>query len=122
MAGPERWVLRIDREYGSLTDDGGNPVMARNPAGGADPYHEILHFVFNNYVSRDNRIPPYWMNYEEARRRNVLPVPAEQYGNPGPSGTYKSLGRDDTEPATQCCQGTDRDALSEYQLGIYSIS
>jgi hypothetical protein len=146
-------VLRLDGEYGPLTDNDGNPVMARDPAGGVDiqvqsildvdspdtriynahyamtkawaeklmivnaelygpivlkydritgaakntigslaggddPYHETLHFVLNNYVSGDNRIPPYGMNYEEARRRNVLPVPAEQYGNPEPSGTY----------------------------------
>ena len=146
-------VLRIDGEYGPLTDDGDNPVTVADPAGGpdiqvqsildmdspdtriyeahyamtkawaekllivnptlygpialeydrytgaaeetigdlatgVDPFHETLHFVLNNYVSKDNRIPPYGMSYEEARKRNVLPVPAEQYGNPGASGTY----------------------------------
>lgn len=51
-------------------------------------YHETFHFVLNNTVVKDNRIPPYGMAYEEARKRNALPVPATQYGNPGPSGSY----------------------------------
>jgi hypothetical protein len=29
------------------------------------------------------------MSYDEARVRNVLPVPLEQYGNPGPGGEYQ---------------------------------
>jgi hypothetical protein len=51
-------------------------------------YHETFHFVLNNYVAKDNRIPPYGMEYDIARTRNALPVPAAQYGNPGPGGTY----------------------------------
>jgi hypothetical protein len=51
-------------------------------------YHETFHFVLNNYVAKDNRIPPYGMSYDEARVRNALPVPAGQYGNPGLGGTY----------------------------------
>jgi hypothetical protein len=39
-------------------------------------------------VSEDNRIPPYGMTYDEARKRNALPMPDVQYGNPGPGGTY----------------------------------
>jgi hypothetical protein len=50
---------------------------------------ETFHFVLNNEVVKDNRIPPYGMEYEEARKRNALPVPAEQYGNPGPSEVYE---------------------------------
>jgi hypothetical protein len=50
--------------------------------------HETFHFVLNNTVIKDNRIPPYGMNYEEARKRNALPVPADQYGNPDPGGSY----------------------------------
>jgi len=50
-------------------------------------YHETFHFVLNNTVVKDNRIPPYGFNYEEARKRNALPVPADQYdGTPG--GVY----------------------------------
>jgi len=51
-------------------------------------YQESFHFVLNNHVAEDNRIPPYGMDYETARKRNALPVPADQYGNPGPGGTY----------------------------------
>ncbi len=50
-------------------------------------YHETFHFILD-YVARDNRIPPYGMSYNEARMRNALPVPATQYGNPGPGGRY----------------------------------
>ncbi len=53
------------------------------------PDLETFHFVLNNYVAKDNRIPPYRMSYDEARRRNALPVPADQYGNPGPGGVYE---------------------------------
>jgi len=55
-------------------------------ASGAD--HETFHFVLNNTVVKDNRIPPYGMSYDEARKRNALPVPANQYGSPTGSGTY----------------------------------
>jgi hypothetical protein len=50
--------------------------------------HETFHFVLNNTVVKDNRIPPYEMSFDEARKRNALPVPADQYGNPGAGGTY----------------------------------
>ncbi|MFC1844094.1 hypothetical protein ACFLZ5_04830 [Thermodesulfobacteriota bacterium] len=49
--------------------------------------HETFHFVLNNQVLKDNRIPPYGMDYEEARKRNALPVPDSQYGG-GPGKTY----------------------------------
>ena len=50
--------------------------------------HETFHFVLNNTVVKDNRIPTYGMSYSEARRRNALPVPASQYGNPGSNGSF----------------------------------
>ncbi len=43
-------------------------------------YHETFHFAINNTVLKDNRIPTYRMSYEEARKRNALPVPDSQYG------------------------------------------
>ena len=49
--------------------------------------HETFHFVLNNTVISDNRIPPYGMSYDIARVRNALPVPADQYGG-NPGGTY----------------------------------
>jgi hypothetical protein len=45
-----------------------------------ETYHETFHFAINNTVLKDNRIPPYGMSYEEARKRNALPVPDSQYG------------------------------------------
>jgi hypothetical protein len=59
--------------------------LAKQAAG---TYHESFHFVLNNQVAKDNRIPPYGMTYDEARKRNSLPVPLAQYGSPGPGGTY----------------------------------
>jgi len=47
-----------------------------------------FHFVLNNAVERDNRIPPYRMSRDLALARNAVPIPAEQYGNPGPGGVY----------------------------------
>jgi hypothetical protein len=47
-----------------------------------------FHFVLNNYIDEDNRIPPYRMDYDEAERRSALPVPSDQYGNPGTGGFY----------------------------------
>jgi hypothetical protein len=50
--------------------------------------HETFHFVLNNTVIKDNRIPPYGMSYDLARVRNALPVPAAQYGGGTPGSTY----------------------------------
>ena len=72
----DRVTGEVDYTLGQLADQ----------APGTD--HETFHFVLNNTVSEDNRIPPYGMTYEEARIRNTLPVPATQYGNPEPDGTY----------------------------------
>jgi hypothetical protein len=49
---------------------------------------KTFHFVLNNAVLQDNRIPPYLMSYDEASTRNALPVPNEQYGDPGTGGVY----------------------------------
>jgi hypothetical protein len=56
-------------------------------SGSAGAQHETFHFVLNNTVIQDNRIPPYGMSYDTARQRNALPVPATQYGG-GPGGAY----------------------------------
>ncbi len=59
--------------------------LAAEPAG---TQHHTFHFVLNNVMTADNRIPPYGFAYDESRRRNTLPVPATQFGNPGPGGTF----------------------------------
>jgi len=75
--------LSFDRVTGLVDYTLGD--LAAQPPGTT---HETFHFVLNNVVIKDNRIPPYGMTYEKARVRNALPVPADQYGNPGAGGTY----------------------------------
>ncbi|HZM00920.1 MAG TPA: hypothetical protein VFD43_11780, partial [Planctomycetota bacterium] len=50
---------------------------------------ETFRFVLNNTVTQDTRIPPYGFVYDKAATRNTLPVPASQYGDPGPGGVYR---------------------------------
>ncbi len=84
---PTDLKLTFNRGTGGVENDLGQL------AGMAPGSHlETFHFVLNNKVVKDNRIPPYRMNYEEARVRNALPVPATQYGdpegNPAQNGEY----------------------------------
>ena len=67
---------RCDRTLGQLA--------AQTPG----THHETFHFVLNITVAKDTRIPTYGMSYEEARKRNALPVPATQYGSPTGTGAY----------------------------------
>jgi hypothetical protein len=62
----------------------GDPVgtIGELASGTLGNYVETFHFVLNNHVAKDNRIPPYGMECEEARKRNALPVPPDQYGGP----------------------------------------
>ena len=76
-------VVAYDRVTGLPTFDVGD-IAALNPG----EYHETFHFVLNNRVVKDNRIPPYGMAYDESLTRSILPVPATQYGNPGPGNNY----------------------------------
>jgi hypothetical protein len=80
---PTGLVLSYDRLTGAPEMTLGQ--LAAEPAGSV---HETFHFVLNNTVAKDNRIPPYGMSYDEAARRNALPVPAAQFGSPGPGGTF----------------------------------
>jgi hypothetical protein len=75
--GYDRFTGQVDFTLGQL---------AAEPAGS---YHETFHFVLNNAFSKDNRIPPYGMSYDDARVRNILPVPSGQYGDPGVGGTFE---------------------------------
>lgn len=80
---PGSMILGWDR----LTDTPDHTLgeLASSPAG--TQFH-TFHFVLNNVVVEDHRIPPYGFKYDEAKARNALPVPATQFGNPGPGGTY----------------------------------
>ena len=75
--------LSFDRVTGAV-----NYTLGQLAAQAAGAYHETFHFVLNNTVVKDNRIPPYGMAYEDARQRNALPVPAAQFGNPAANGVY----------------------------------
>ncbi len=75
-------ALEYDRLTGAVEDSLG--ALAGEAPGASE---ETFHFVLNNIIVRDNRIPPYGFSYEEARGRNALPVPADQYGG-GPTYDY----------------------------------
>jgi len=75
-------VLSFDRTTGAVVHTLSD--LAGSPAG---TEFETFHFVLNNVVHKDNRIPPYGMDYEAARKRNALPVPDTQYGG-GPTYNY----------------------------------
>jgi hypothetical protein len=76
-------ALSYDRVTGAV-----NKTLGQLAAQAPGAYAETFHFVLNNTVAKDNRIPPYGFNREEARKRNALPVPADQYGNPAANGVY----------------------------------
>ena len=65
--------LSYDRKTGAVLD-------LDFLANGVETELETFHFALNNTVIEDNRIPPYGMSYDTAKQRNVLPVPANQYG------------------------------------------
>jgi hypothetical protein len=80
---PDGMVLGYDR----LTDA---PYHTLGELVGESPgvaYH-TFHFVINNVMTHDNRIPPFGMRYDDALLRNALPVPYDQFGNPGEGGVY----------------------------------
>ncbi len=81
---PDGMVLGYDR----LTDTPYHTLgELRLEAPGA-AYH-TFHFVLNNVMVRDTRIPPWGMSYDEARLRNALPVPYSQFGSPDTGGVYQ---------------------------------
>lgn len=80
---PADMPLSFDRYTGAVDFTLGD-LASQSPG----TVHETFHFVLNNSVVKDNRIPPYEFSYDEARKRNALPVPADQYGDPGAGGSY----------------------------------
>lgn len=75
--------LMFDRETGAVVETLGG--LAASAPG---TVHESFHFILNNEVISDNRIPPYQMDYDIAVDRNAQPVPDTQYGDPGAGGVY----------------------------------
>jgi hypothetical protein len=80
---PASLPLSFDRVTGAVAYTLGQ-LAAQAP--GTD--HETFHFVLNNTVTKDNRIPPYGFKYDDAKVRNALPMPVAQYGSPSAGGTY----------------------------------
>jgi hypothetical protein len=76
-------ALSFDRVTGAV-----DYTLGQLAAQAPGTYHETFHFVLNNHVAKDNRIPPYGMTYDKARERNALPVPAAQFGSPTAGGAY----------------------------------
>ena len=75
--------LSFDRVTGAPT-----MTLAALAAQAPGSTHESFHFVLNNKILHDDRIPPYRMDRNEATTRNCVPTPATQYGNPAPGGVY----------------------------------
>ena len=116
---PATMPLSFDR----LTGDP-DFTLGQLAASGAGGYHETFHFALNNYVAFDNRIPPYQMSYDEAKKRNSLPVPASQYGG-SPGGVYQHW--DEFDIGAMAPQGAASAQLTLYyqvpghQLGVRSV-
>jgi MYXO-CTERM domain-containing protein len=85
---PADLPLAYDRVTGDVTKTLGQ--LAAEPPGS---HQETFHFVLNNSVVKDSRIPPFGMRYDDALQRSILPVPASQYGAPGPGGSYDYFDR-----------------------------
>ena len=83
--------------------------------------HETFHFVLNNTVVKDNRIPPYGFSYDEARKRNALPVPATQYGSPRPAARYNYWDEVTLNPPRGATFRDDRPALPADELGVRPV-
>jgi hypothetical protein len=81
---PEDLPLSFDRSSGAVEHTLGD--LFAEPPGTA---YESFHFVLNNTVIKDNRIPTWGMRYDDAQERNALPVPDDQYGAPRPGGVYQ---------------------------------
>jgi hypothetical protein len=82
---PDDLALSFDRVTGNVYR-----TLGELAGGSLGPYYKTFHFALNNHVKYDNRIPPFGMTYDEARKRNALPVPDDQYGgvNGNPPVTY----------------------------------
>ena len=108
--------LSFDRVTGAVDYTLGD-LAAQEPG----TSHETFHFVLNNTVAKDNRIPPYGFAYEEARKRNALPLPATQYGSPAAGGTYNYWDEVALNPPAGRRICRDQAALPAHQLGVRAV-
>ena len=86
------FALNYDRFTGNIVCTVGDFLLDDGAPGKKNAckgdHIDTFHFTLNNHVSMDNRIPPYGMQYDIARKRNILPVPEDQYGGAGAGSTY----------------------------------
>lgn len=87
--------------------------LASSPPG---TEQETFHFILNNKLVADNRIPPYGFSRNVAQTRNALPVPATQFGNPAPGGTYDHF---DTVPLSPPAGATRASVELLYQTSSW---
>ena len=79
----------------------GTPEMTLGAfAGGSAPSAETFHFVLNNTVVSDNRIPPFGMAHSEAVLRNATPVPDTQYRDSATDPVYDHYAEVPLNPPT----------------------
>lgn len=90
---PSQLPVSYHRQSGAVTATLGD-VAALAPGEAAPSFH----FVLLDTILSDNRIPPYGMARDAAVQRNVLPVPATLYGDPGPGGVYNHWDVVDLDP------------------------
>ena len=101
MGKPSGLPLSFDRMTGQVTRTLGQLAAQ------SDRSHEkTFHFILNNYVVSDNRIPPYGMQADEAERRNAAPVPDSQYRNRDNGGTYDYADEFALRPAAGAVKAT----------------
>lgn len=103
--------LAFDRVTGAVT-----MTLAQLAASTPGTEQETFHFILNNKILHDNRIPPYGMSHDMAQTRNALPVPATQFGNPGTGGTYQHY---DTVPLSPPVGATRADVELLYQTSSW---
>jgi hypothetical protein len=80
---PSGLALAFDR----MTDAPAHTLGELATSSAGTKFH-TFHFVLNNAVVEDDRIPPYGFSFDQAKARNALPVPDTQFGTPGPGGTF----------------------------------
>lgn len=78
--------LAYDRETGAVA------ATLADAAAPESSGTQSFHLAWNDVVLRDDRIPPWRMDWSEARKRNALPVPETLHlpsgQSPGPGATY----------------------------------
>ena len=95
----ESLALSYDRTTGAIAHTLGDLASELG-----DEPRETFHFVLNNTVVEDNRIPPFQMDRATALERNAAPVPDTQYLDP--NGTYRNYDEFSLNPPADAVAAT----------------